>query len=234
MQRLKRQRDLAATAHFGILLSQETDSCSTLPQRYRGATRRETRADHRSAADRGAKAVRAVTKAMASKRPIGPAGPPKEQQTNAATAAGGAQGVPAPAQRSAAFDAVLRMQLGQDCRTINDKINDSNRPTWDQYKKDNEDRLNLTGADQKKMMAYRAELDAERARKLARASKTHASLRDGSDDDDASADSDDRKKRKRKREKKKLKKEAKKKARKLLKKEKKKRKQRSSSSSSGS
>ena len=177
---------------------------------------------------------RAVTKAMASKRPIGPAGPPKDDaKQNAATAAGGAQGVPAPAQRSAAFDAVLRMQLGQDCRTINDKINDSNRPTWDQYKKDNEDRLNLTGADQKKMMAYRAELDAERARKLARASKTHASLRDGSDDD-ASADSDDRKKRKRKREKKKLKKEAKKKARKLLKKEKKKRKQRSSSSSSGS
>ena len=169
---------------------------------------------------------------MASKRPIGPAGPPQNNNNqNAATAAGGAQGVPAPAQRSAAFYAVLRMQLGQDCRTINDKINDSNRPTWDQYKKDNEDRLNLTGADQKKMMAYRAELDAERARKLARASKTHASLRDGSDDD-ASADSDDRKKRKRKREKKKLKKEAKKKARKLLKKEKKKRKQRSSSSSS--
>ena len=120
---------------------------------------------------------------MASKRPtIGPAGPPKDDaKQNAATAAGGAQGVPAPAQRSAAFDAVLRMQLGQDCRTINDKINDSNRPTWDQYKKDNEDRLNLTGADQKKMMAYRAELDAERARKLARASKAHASLRDGSD-----------------------------------------------------
>jgi len=173
---------------------------------------------------------------MASKRPtIGPAGPPTDNtKQNAATAAGGAQGVPAPAQRSAAFDAVLRMQLGQDCRTINDKINDSNRPTWDQYKKDNEDRLNLTGADQKKMMAYRAELDAERARKLARASKTHASLRDGSDDDDASADSDDRKKRKRKREKKKLKKEAKKKARKLLKKEKKKRKKRSDSSSSSS
>ena len=172
---------------------------------------------------------------MASKRPIGPAGPPKDDtKQNAATAAGGAQGVPAPAQRSAAFDAVLRMQLGQDCRTINDKINDSNRPTWDQYKKDNEDRLNLTGADQKKMMAYRAELDAERARKLARASKTHASLRDGSDDDAASADSDDRKKRKRKREKKKLKKEAKKKARKLLKKEKKKRKKRSDSSNSSS
>ena len=171
---------------------------------------------------------------MASKRPIGPAGPPPDTKQNAATAAGGAQGVPAPAQRSAAFDAVLRMQLGQDCRTINDKINDSNRPTWDQYKKDNEDRLNLTGADQKKMMAYRAELDAERARKLARASKTHASLRDGSDDDDASADSDDRKKRKRKREKKKLKKEAKKKARKLLKKEKKKRKKRSDSSNSSS
>ena len=215
------------------MLSQETDTAAA-HSRSGTAARRDVRfrsKDHRSAADFGTKAE----KAMASKRPIGPAGPPRnDEKQNAATAAGGAQGVPAPAQRSAAFDAVLRMQLGQDCRTINDKINDSNRPTWDQYKKDNEDRLNLTGADQKKMMAYRAELDAERARKLARASKTHASLRDGSDDDDASADSDDRKKRKRKREKKKLKKEAKKKARKLLKKEKKKRKKRSDSSSSSS
>ena len=226
MQRLKRQRDLAATADFAAV---RRPSCRTLRS---AAPLRDvkSRAEfHRSATQRSPH----IKKAMASKRPIGPAGPPQNNNNqNAATAAGGAQGVPAPAQRSAAFDAVLRMQLGQDCRTINDKINDSNRPTWDQYKKDNEDRLNLTGADQKKMMAYRAELDAERARKLARASKTHASLRDGSDDDDASADSDDRKKRKRKREKKKFKKEAKKKARKLLKKEKKKRKQRSSSSSS--
>ena len=191
MQGLKRQRDLAAAADLAV-------GRQTAGPRSGDATRENScRGDHRSAADCGAKAA-----AMASKRTIGPAGPPTDDtKQNAATAAGGAQGVPAPAQRSAAFDAVLRMQLGQDCRTINDKINDSNRPTWDQYKKDNEDRLNLTGADQKKMMAYRAELDAERARKLARASKTHASLRDGSDDDDASADSDDRKKRKRKKEK---------------------------------
>ena len=146
---------------------------------------------------------------MASKRPtIGPAGPPKTTPNKTPRRPPAARrACPRPRSGPRLLMPFYGCSSGQDCRTINDKINDSNRPTWDQYKKDNEDRLNLTGADQKKMMAYRAELDAERARKLARASKTHASLRDGSDDDDASADSDDRKKRKRKREKKKLKKD---------------------------
>lgn len=156
---------------------------------------------------------------------IGPSGPPKDTAPQRDERIGSQA---EKAQRSAAFDAVLRMQLGQDCRTIEDKINDKNRPTWEQYKKDNEDALNLSGADQKKMQSYRAELDAERARKLARASKTNAFH-----DSDSDA-SDDRKKRKRKKEKKKLKKDAKKKARKILKKEKKKRKRRGSSSSSSS
>ena len=45
--------------------------------------------------------------------------------------------------QSATFDAFMRMQTGQAERTITDKINDKNRPTWDQYKKDNEDKLDL-------------------------------------------------------------------------------------------
>ena len=33
--------------------------------------------------------------------------------------------------RSAAFDAFMRLQTGQGERTIEDKINDKNRPTWE-------------------------------------------------------------------------------------------------------
>ena len=140
--------------------------------------------------------------------------------------------------RSAAFDAFMRMQTGQSERTIGDKINDQNRPTWEQYKKDNEDRLHLEGADSKKMIAYRKELDAERQAKLAERSKTHASLRDNSDSDgsDSDDDSKDKKKKRKKEKKKKLKKEMKKKARKILRKEKseKKKRKRGGSSSSDS
>ena len=53
------------------------------------------------------------------------------------------------------MDAVMRLMTGQEKRTIADKISDANRPTWDQYKKDNEDKLNITGLDQKKMEEYR-------------------------------------------------------------------------------
>lgn len=63
---------------------------------------------------------------------------------------------------SAQMDAVMRLMTGQESRTIADKISDSNRPTWDQYKKDNEDKLNITGLDQKKMEEYRLQLDKER------------------------------------------------------------------------
>ncbi|KAK1744968.1 hypothetical protein QTG54_004259, partial [Skeletonema marinoi] len=40
--------------------------------------------------------------------------------------------------------------------------------TWEQYKKDNEDKLNISGLDQKKMEEYRKELDAERDKRLNR------------------------------------------------------------------
>ena len=99
VQRLKRERS-RGTADFAVgRQPQLQDTLSARPARRDVKSRAE---DHRSAPDRGAKAAR--VKAMASKRPIGPAGPPKDDtKQNAATAAGGAQGVPAPAQRSAAF-----------------------------------------------------------------------------------------------------------------------------------
>jgi hypothetical protein len=63
---------------------------------------------------------------------------------------------------SATFDAFRRLAAGVEGRTVADKISDSTRPTWEQYKKDNEDKLDMTGGDQKKMIQYRKELDANR------------------------------------------------------------------------
>jgi hypothetical protein len=116
--------------------------------------------------------------------------------------------------RSAAFDAFMRLQTGQGERTIEDKINDKNRPTWEQYKKDNEDRLDIAGADAKKMLAYRKELDAERQAKLDAASKTHASLHTDSDSDSSSSSAKKKKKKEKKKRKKEKKKEKKKRKRK--------------------
>ena len=50
---------------------------------------------------------------------------------------------------SAAMDSVMRLMTGQQERGIRDKLNDSNRPTWDQYKKDNKDKLDLAGEDKR-------------------------------------------------------------------------------------
>ena len=52
---------------------------------------------------------------------------------------------------SAQMAAVMRVMAGQGERTIAEKLADANRPTWEQYKKDNEDKLNISGLDQKKM-----------------------------------------------------------------------------------
>lgn len=139
-------------------------------------------------------------------------------RASAPTMAGSASGgMPQGGDRSAAFDAFMRLQTGQSGRTIEDKINDGNRPTWEQYKKDNEDRLHLEGADSKKMMTYRAELDAERAAKLQSRSKTHIQ-NDESDNSSSDSDSSTSRKKRKKKAKKKLKKEAKKRAKKKLKK----------------
>ena len=108
-------------------------------------------------------------------------------------------------QPSATYDAFMRMATGQGERTIADKLNDKNRPTWEQYKKENEDKLDLKGAELKKMQQYRAELDAVRngaAQARSRQGpkvKTDAAI---SDDDESDADDDRKAKKERKKKKK--------------------------------
>ena len=81
---------------------------------------------------------------------------------------------------SAQMDAVMRLMTGQESRTIADKISDSNRPTWDQYKETNADKLNLSGLDQKKMEEYRKQLDEEREMRL-KGGTNHRSDKDKDD-----------------------------------------------------
>lgn len=123
---------------------------------------------------------------------------------------------------SATFDAFKRMAAGLEGRSIADKINDSNRPTWEQYKKDNEDKLNLAGNEVKKMAQYRIELDKERDRKLKMGSNNgkKSSAIDSESEEDSS-DHDEKKSKKKKDKKKHSKHSSKEK--KQLKKEKKKR-----------
>lgn len=56
----------------------------------------------------------------------------------------------------------MRMVTGKDERTIADRISDPNRPTWEQYKKENADKLDLNGNEEKAMREYRKKLDASR------------------------------------------------------------------------
>jgi hypothetical protein len=98
--------------------------------------------------------------------------------------------------RSAQMDAVVRLMTGQTERTIAEKFADSNRPTWEQYKKDNSDKLNLDGMDEKKMEEYRQQLDSERDRLLARASghdhaKKPKKRKNINNSDDADAEAND-------------------------------------------
>uniref|UniRef100_A0A7S2SNX5 Uncharacterized protein n=1 Tax=Rhizochromulina marina TaxID=1034831 RepID=A0A7S2SNX5_9STRA len=127
----------------------------------------------------------------------------------------------APAQSSATYDAFMRMATGRQERTIADKINDSNRPTWDEYKKKNEELLDMDGVQHRKMMEYRKTLDEARERELARgtnhSSKRKTAAISSSDEDD----SDSQRDKKRKKEKKKHKKKDKKKKHKKHKKSKK-------------
>ena len=89
---------------------------------------------------------------------------------------------------SSAFDAFRRLATGMDGRSIADKISDSSRPTWEQYKKDNEDKLDITGTEQKRMQQYRKELDENRERLLHKStsgSRT-AAISDSEDESDSS------------------------------------------------
>lgn len=110
----------------------------------------------------------------------------REKEANSAAA-----GAAKPAM-SATFDAFHRMAAGLEGRTVADKISDPNRPTWEQYKKDNEDKLDIAGADQRKMLQYRAELDANRDKLLQKGatSKSTAAISDSEGEGDLSVASD--------------------------------------------
>jgi DNA polymerase sigma len=71
---------------------------------------------------------------------------------------------------SAQMDAVMRLMTGREERTIAEKLADANRPTWEQYKKDNHDKLNLDETNEQEMELYRRKLDEQRDRLLARKS----------------------------------------------------------------
>lgn len=111
---------------------------------------------------------------------------------------------------SSTFDAFQRMAAGLEGRSIADKIADPNRPTWEQYKKENEEKLDLVGNDVRKMVEYRAQLDKERDERLQRGTnhgKKNKAISDSSDNDSSDSDSDsDNSKRKSKKDKKKDKK----------------------------
>ena len=99
-------------------------------------------------------------------------------------------------------------------RTIAEKLSDVNRPTWEQYKKDNEDKLDNIGAEMKKMVQYRQELDKEREKKLMLASgggkekrkKSSSAISDSDDDSSDESEEDKHKSSKKKKDKKKHKK----------------------------
>lgn len=133
-----------------------------------------------------------------------------------------------PSAATSTFDAFKRMAAGLEGRTLADKMADPNRPTWEQYKKDNEDKLDMVGGEAKKMVEYRAELDKERDRKLKEggAGKQSHAIEDSDEDESNNSEEKDRshkhsKSKKEKHKKKSKKKEKSEKKGKKLKKEKK-------------
>ena len=90
---------------------------------------------------------------------------------------------------SSTFDAFQRMAAGLEGRTLADKIADPNRPTWEQYKKENEEKLDMAGEEVRKMVEYRAQLDKERDRRLKQLAS--GSSRSNKSDDTDSTDSSD-------------------------------------------
>ena len=90
---------------------------------------------------------------------------------------------------SATFDAFKRLTTGQESKTVAEKLTDVNRPTWEQYKKANEDKLDLVGVDQRKMIQYRKELDLNREKLMSGNSKSKTNAIAESDDSDSSSSS---------------------------------------------
>ena len=91
----------------------------------------------------------------------------KKNAASTATKSNSTPSTEAPAPQTAAIsgtmESVMRLMAGMDERSIKDKLADANRPTWEQYKKDNADKLDISGVDAKKMKEYRDQLDADRA-----------------------------------------------------------------------
>lgn len=123
---------------------------------------------------------------------------------------------------SSQMEAVMRLMTGAAERTIKEKLADSNRPSWEQYKADNSDKLNLEGMDQREMEEYRKQLDREREDRLARGKNhrrdkkkkrhdtaTESNSESPADDDDDSFDESRRRRKYRKHKKKKRRKERK-------------------------
>lgn len=116
-------------------------------------------------------------------------------------------------QTSSTFDAFKRMTTGVESRTIAEKIADPNRPTWEQFKKENENKLDFVGEDIRKMAEYRAQLDRDREKYLKQASVRNLNKKNLSSDSEDS--SDDKKHKKSKKNKKNKKKHKQKKDKKL-------------------
>ena len=119
-----------------------------------------------------------------------------EREKAAKLAAGGSSGSgsgnSSGAAMSSTFDAFQRLAAGLEGRTIADKLADPNRPTWEQYKKDNQDKLDIAGTDAKKMAEYRAQLDRDREQRLTGAKRKNAAVSsDDSDSESSSSDSSD-------------------------------------------
>lgn len=107
------------------------------------------------------------------------------------TASASNAAAPPPGNRmSSQMEAVVRLMTGREERTIAEKLADSNRPTWEAYKKANEDKLNLEGMDHRKMEEYRRELDEQRDRILARGTNHTDKKKRNRNDQESSGDSD--------------------------------------------
>jgi len=107
-----------------------------------------------------------------------------------------------PPKTSSQMEAVMRLMTGKEERTIAEKFADSNRPTWEQYKKDNQDKLDIQGTEQKEMQKYRKELDEQREKILARGvnhGATKKKKRKKHRDDSSESDDSKRRSKKRKR-----------------------------------
>jgi len=94
---------------------------------------------------------------------------------------------------SSHMQAVMRLMTGQEERTIAEKMADSNRPTWEEYKKVNQDKLDISGFDRKQMEEYRRDLDRERERILRRgrnhSDKKHKRRQNTDSDSESESDS---------------------------------------------